>query len=144
MSWFLYDVKDRVCGLCGNFDGNVNNDMMSSNNKLEVDASHFGNSWKVIPSCADVTEVVVLNSHAHYILLPTFCWIAKLQNLDHKQTKQDTLLMPFLLVAQILAPCSDNTAKLVTVEQSCRVITGPLFKECNSQVRKTDSSKVFH
>lgn len=46
-----------MCGLCGNFDGNVNNDLMSSNNQLEVDASHFGNSWKVIPSCADVTQV---------------------------------------------------------------------------------------
>uniref|UniRef100_A0A8D0ARC9 von Willebrand factor n=1 Tax=Sander lucioperca TaxID=283035 RepID=A0A8D0ARC9_SANLU len=83
----------RVCGLCGNFDGNVNNDLVSSNNQLEVDSSHFGNSWKVIPSCADVTEV-----------------------------------------KSIPAPCSDNIVKLVTVEQSCRVITGPLFRECNSQV----------
>ncbi|XP_047237405.1 von Willebrand factor [Girardinichthys multiradiatus] len=82
--------RGRLCGLCGNFDGNVNNDLMSSNNQLEVDASHFGNSWKVIPSCADVNEVP--------------------------------------------APCSDNIAKLVTVEQSCRVITGPLFEECKSQV----------
>ncbi|KAM9352375.1 von Willebrand factor [Symphorus nematophorus] len=82
--------RGRVCGLCGNFDGNVNNDLMSSNNQLEVDSSHFGNSWKVIPSCADVT--------------------------------------------QIPAPCSDNIVKLVTVEQSCRVITGSLFRECNSQV----------
>lgn len=46
-----------MCGLCGNFDGNVNNDMMSSNNQLEVDSSHFGNSWKVVPSCADVRQV---------------------------------------------------------------------------------------
>ncbi|KAK9516736.1 hypothetical protein VZT92_024651 [Zoarces viviparus] len=82
--------RGRVCGLCGNFDGNVNNDLVSSNNQLEVDSSHFGNSWKVIPSCADVT--------------------------------------------QIPAPCSDNIVKLVTVEQSCRVITGPLFRECSSQV----------
>ncbi|KAM3870572.1 von Willebrand factor [Diretmus argenteus] len=82
--------RGRVCGLCGNFDGNVNNDLMSSNNQLEVDSAHFGNSWKVKPSCADVT--------------------------------------------QLPAPCSDNLVKLVTVEQSCRVLTGPLFKECNSQV----------
>lgn len=46
-----------MCGLCGNFDGNVNNDLMSSNHQLEVDSSHFGNSWKVIPSCADLTKV---------------------------------------------------------------------------------------
>ncbi|XP_034734682.1 von Willebrand factor isoform X2 [Etheostoma cragini] len=82
--------RGRVCGLCGNFDGNVNNDLVSSNNQLEVDSSHFGNSWKVIPSCADVREIPV--------------------------------------------PCSDNIVRLVTVEQSCRVITGPLFRECNSQV----------
>ncbi|XP_035498752.2 von Willebrand factor isoform X2 [Scophthalmus maximus] len=82
--------RGRVCGLCGNFDGNVNNDLISSNNQLEVDSSHFGNSWKVAPSCAAVT--------------------------------------------QIPAPCSDNIVKLVTVEQSCRVITGPPFRECNSQV----------
>ncbi|KAF3688863.1 von Willebrand factor [Channa argus] len=82
--------RGHVCGLCGNFDGNVNNDLMSSNNQLEVDASHLGNSWKVVPSCADIT--------------------------------------------QIPPPCSDNTVKLVSVEQSCRVITSPLFRECNNQV----------
>lgn len=53
----MLGVKGRVCGLCGNFDGNVNNDLMSSNNQLEVDSSHFGNSWKVAPSCADVAQV---------------------------------------------------------------------------------------
>ncbi|XP_053283367.1 von Willebrand factor isoform X1 [Pleuronectes platessa] len=82
--------RGRVCGLCGNFDGNVNNDLMSSNNQLEVDFSHFGNSWKVVPSCADVTQIPI--------------------------------------------PCSDNIVKLVSVEQSCRVITAPPFRECNSQV----------
>lgn len=82
--------RGKVCGLCGNFDGNVNNDLMSSNNQLEVDSSHFGNSWKVAPHCADVTKI------------PT--------------------------------PCSDNIVKLVTVEQSCRVLTGQLFRECNTQV----------
>ncbi|XP_028306519.1 von Willebrand factor isoform X2 [Gouania willdenowi] len=82
--------RGRLCGLCGNFDGNVNNDLMSSNNQLEVDSLHLGNSWKVLPSCADVTQ------------------------------------MP--------SPCNDNIVRLVTVEQSCRVISGPLFKECNSQV----------
>lgn len=75
-----------MCGLCGNFDGNVNNDLISSNNQLEVDSSHFGNSWKVLPSCADVTEVksslldenkvihfflsyLILSSHANSLVL---------------------------------------------------------------------------
>ncbi|KAM6960602.1 von Willebrand factor [Aplochiton taeniatus] len=82
--------RERVCGLCGNFDGNVNNDLLSSNHQLEVDSAHFGDSWKVRPSCADVS--------------------------------------------QLPSPCSDNLAKLVSVEQSCRVLTGPLFRECNGQL----------
>ncbi|XP_077591325.1 von Willebrand factor isoform X2 [Stigmatopora nigra] len=84
------EYKGRVCGLCGNFDGNVNNDLVSSNNQLEVDSLHFGNSWKVTPRCADVT--------------------------------------------QLQGPCNDNIIKLVTVEQSCHILTGDRFKDCNSQV----------
>ncbi|XP_072290554.1 von Willebrand factor [Eucyclogobius newberryi] len=82
--------RGKVCGLCGNYDGNINNDLMSSNKQLEVDAMHYGNSWKVVPSCADVTQTP--------------------------------------------PPCNDDIIKLVTVEQSCRVLTGPIFKECNAQV----------
>ncbi|CAL8262169.1 unnamed protein product [Merluccius merluccius] len=82
--------RGGVCGLCGNFDGNVNNDLVSSNNQLEVGFAHFGNSWKVKPSCADVT--------------------------------------------QLPSPCSDNIVKLITVEQSCSMLTGSLFKQCNDQV----------
>ncbi|XP_061679970.1 von Willebrand factor isoform X2 [Syngnathoides biaculeatus] len=84
------EYKSRVCGLCGNFDGNVNNDLVSSNNQLEVDSLHFGNSWKVAPSCPDVR--------------------------------------------QILPPCADNFNKLLKVEQSCRLLLGPIFKGCNIQV----------
>ena len=35
---------------------------------------------------------------------------------------------------QPASPWSDNIVKLMTVEQSCRVLTGPLFRDCNSQV----------
>ncbi|KAM6438314.1 von Willebrand factor [Rhynochetos jubatus] len=50
------NFKDQVCGLCGNFDGNQNNDLTSSNEHLEVDPVDFGNSWKVNPYCADVEK----------------------------------------------------------------------------------------
>lgn len=46
--------------------------MMSSNNQLEVDSSHFGNSWKVVPSCADVRQV---NSGLSLVLLYFFSQI---------------------------------------------------------------------
>ncbi|KAI2653383.1 von Willebrand factor [Labeo rohita] len=85
-----YYIILLVCGLCGNFDGNQNNDLLSSSNQMEVDAADFGNSWKVRPSCADAVPVV--------------------------------------------SQCSTDMVKLVTVEQSCRVLTSTIFRECNSVV----------
>ncbi|NP_001243217.1 von Willebrand factor precursor [Xenopus tropicalis] len=48
--------RDKVCGLCGNFDGIENNDLISSNNQIEMDPVNFGNSWKVNPLCADAAK----------------------------------------------------------------------------------------
>ncbi|XP_056092012.1 von Willebrand factor [Rhinichthys klamathensis goyatoka] len=79
--------RGKVCGLCGNFDGSQNNDLLSSSNQMEVGAADFGNSWKVRPSCADAVPVV--------------------------------------------SQCSTDMVKLVTVEQSCRVLTSAIFRECN-------------
>ncbi|MGH0173646.1 UNVERIFIED_CONTAM: hypothetical protein FKN15_066132 [Acipenser sinensis] len=49
--------RNKVCGLCGNFDGVQNNDLQSSNNQMEVEPSDFGNSWKVNPGCADAVQL---------------------------------------------------------------------------------------
>ncbi|KAG7268116.1 hypothetical protein CRUP_005475 [Coryphaenoides rupestris] len=38
--------KGKVCGLCGNYDGNVKNDFTTSNKEVVVKALQFGNSWK--------------------------------------------------------------------------------------------------
>ncbi|XP_069804640.1 IgGFc-binding protein-like [Dendropsophus ebraccatus] len=42
-----------VCGLCGNFDNNKNNDLLMKNNQLTTKPTDFGNSWKVqnVPGC---------------------------------------------------------------------------------------------
>ncbi|XP_069598457.1 IgGFc-binding protein-like [Ranitomeya imitator] len=42
-----------VCGLCGNFDNNKNNDFLMKNNQLATKPVLFGNSWKVqhVPGC---------------------------------------------------------------------------------------------
>uniref|UniRef100_UPI003AB02701 mucin-2-like n=1 Tax=Centroberyx gerrardi TaxID=166262 RepID=UPI003AB02701 len=43
--------KGKVCGLCGNYDGNIKNDFTTRNKEVVVEALEFGNSWKVSPSC---------------------------------------------------------------------------------------------
>uniref|UniRef100_A0A672KZ58 VWFD domain-containing protein n=1 Tax=Sinocyclocheilus grahami TaxID=75366 RepID=A0A672KZ58_SINGR len=50
--------KGKVCGLCGNFDGNANNDFMKHNGEVVTDPADFGNSWKVNPDCPDLTNTI--------------------------------------------------------------------------------------
>ncbi|XP_053175820.1 mucin-5B-like [Scomber japonicus] len=45
--------KGKVCGLCGNYDGNVKNDFTTRNKDVVVEALEFGNSWKMSPTCPD-------------------------------------------------------------------------------------------
>ncbi|KAJ8374864.1 hypothetical protein SKAU_G00054440 [Synaphobranchus kaupii] len=48
--------RGRVRGLCGNFDGDSENDFVTRQSIVESTAELFGNSWKVSPSCPDVKD----------------------------------------------------------------------------------------
>ncbi|KAM7366979.1 hypothetical protein PAMP_014909 [Pampus punctatissimus] len=53
------DWRNRVCGLCGNFDSNEINDLQISNSAVVSSPLAFGNSWKVTsPPCSDVTTEI--------------------------------------------------------------------------------------
>ncbi|XP_071370357.1 mucin-6 [Centroberyx affinis] len=47
--------RNRVCGLCGNFDSNEMNDLQISGSTARSSPLAFGNSWKT-PTCTDVTN----------------------------------------------------------------------------------------
>ncbi|KAM9660278.1 mucin-5AC [Trichechus inunguis] len=47
------EFKGKVCGLCGNFDGNAVNDFTTRSQSVVGDVLEFGNSWKFSPSCPD-------------------------------------------------------------------------------------------
>ncbi|XP_046890448.1 mucin-5B-like isoform X3 [Hypomesus transpacificus] len=49
--------KGKVCGLCGNYDGNAKNDFTTRNQAVVVDPVEFGNSWKVSQSCPNAVTV---------------------------------------------------------------------------------------
>ncbi|XP_075422984.1 mucin-5AC-like [Ascaphus truei] len=49
--------QDKVCGLCGNYDGNANNDFNTRGHCLVEDVIEFGNSWKLSPNCPEITFV---------------------------------------------------------------------------------------
>ncbi|XP_069764050.1 mucin-6-like isoform X2 [Narcine bancroftii] len=45
--------KNKVCGLCGNFNDDVSDDLITKGNSLVTNAAKFGNSWKSSLSCSD-------------------------------------------------------------------------------------------
>lgn len=49
-------LQGRVRGLCGNFDGDTENDFTTRQGIVESTPELFGNSWKVSPSCPDVAD----------------------------------------------------------------------------------------
>uniref|UniRef100_A0A3Q2X7S2 VWFD domain-containing protein n=1 Tax=Haplochromis burtoni TaxID=8153 RepID=A0A3Q2X7S2_HAPBU len=53
------DWRNRVCGLCGNFDSNELNDLQISGSAVVSSPMAFGNSWKAAtPPCTDVTTEI--------------------------------------------------------------------------------------
>ncbi len=49
-------LRGRVGGLCGNFDGDAENDFTTRQGIMESTPELFGNSWKISPSCPDVSD----------------------------------------------------------------------------------------
>uniref|UniRef100_A0A3P8V8E3 SCO-spondin n=1 Tax=Cynoglossus semilaevis TaxID=244447 RepID=A0A3P8V8E3_CYNSE len=49
-------LRGRVGGLCGNFDGDTENDFTTRQGIVESTPELFGNSWKLSPSCPDVAD----------------------------------------------------------------------------------------
>ncbi|KAF4095523.1 hypothetical protein G5714_023126 [Onychostoma macrolepis] len=49
-------LRGRVGGLCGNFDGDAENDFTTRQSIMESTPELFGNSWKISPSCPDVSD----------------------------------------------------------------------------------------
>ncbi|XP_075044685.1 mucin-5AC-like [Mixophyes fleayi] len=45
--------KGKLCGLCGNYDGNRNNDFTTHSNAIVGNIEEFGNSWKLSSTCPD-------------------------------------------------------------------------------------------
>lgn len=51
---FCLAAQGEVCGLCGDFDGDGQNDFTTQGQLIVSNPIEFGNSWKVSSSCPDV------------------------------------------------------------------------------------------
>ncbi|XP_043562375.1 mucin-2 [Chiloscyllium plagiosum] len=51
-----HSFQSSICGLCGNYDGNVHNDFTTRNRLVVVNMEEFGNSWKVSPVCPNAKK----------------------------------------------------------------------------------------
>ncbi|XP_075181508.1 uncharacterized protein LOC142254347 [Anomaloglossus baeobatrachus] len=51
------NFQGKVCGICGNYDGNGNNDFTTRSRSVVENLMEFGNSWKTSPSCPNVDVI---------------------------------------------------------------------------------------
>ncbi|KAM4723119.1 mucin-2-like [Rhinophrynus dorsalis] len=59
-------LKGQLCGLCGNYDDNRNNDFTTRTNAVVENIEEFGNSWKLSLTCPDAkvrTDPCVMNPY---------------------------------------------------------------------------------
>uniref|UniRef100_A0A4W3GA11 VWFD domain-containing protein n=1 Tax=Callorhinchus milii TaxID=7868 RepID=A0A4W3GA11_CALMI len=47
--------KGKICGLCGNFNDNITDDLTTKGNSLVIKTLEFGNSWKS-GHCEDIAN----------------------------------------------------------------------------------------
>ncbi|KAK6323422.1 hypothetical protein J4Q44_G00057610 [Coregonus suidteri] len=47
----INDYKDKLCGLCGDYNGNSNNDFKKPDGSLTTNPNDFGHSWVTDPNC---------------------------------------------------------------------------------------------
>ena len=48
--------KNRVKGLCGNYNGQTEDDFVTRTGSVEFSASVFGDSWKISDSCPEIIQ----------------------------------------------------------------------------------------
>ncbi|XP_071972693.1 mucin-5B-like [Engystomops pustulosus] len=80
------NYKGMVCGLCGDFDGNGNNDFTTRSQCVVEDVKEFRDSWKVSPNCPEVyitKDPCVVNPYR-------LAWAQKMCN---------------ILLSSVFAPC---------------------------------------
>ena len=53
--------KGNVAGLCGNFNGDSQDDFKTPSNMIEASPNTFGDSWKLHQYCPSVQNIEVLN-----------------------------------------------------------------------------------
>uniref|UniRef100_A0A087X468 VWFD domain-containing protein n=1 Tax=Poecilia formosa TaxID=48698 RepID=A0A087X468_POEFO len=69
-TYFVIQLESQfmgeVCGLCGNFDGNGENDFTTRSGLVVSSPLEFANSWKGDSSCSDVDKLVDACEEAHH------------------------------------------------------------------------------
>lgn len=47
-----------MCGLCGNYDGDWNNDLMTRGGEEVTEPTEFGNSWRASATCPEANGTI--------------------------------------------------------------------------------------
>lgn len=110
-------LRGQVGGLCGNFDGDTENDFTTRQGIVESTPELFGNSWKVSPSCPDVANQDLRDPCAVSAVL-------HINMLSCKETMFSSATLSFQL----------NPYRVTWARKRCAVLTQELFSVCHHEV----------
>lgn len=68
LTHFVSSYYDQMCGLCGDYDGNPNNDFTKPDGSQTDSSNQFGDSWKTDED-EDATSVTLTLLHNQTVLL---------------------------------------------------------------------------
>uniref|UniRef100_A0A8C5PZ85 Otogelin like n=1 Tax=Leptobrachium leishanense TaxID=445787 RepID=A0A8C5PZ85_9ANUR len=115
------DHKGKVCGLCGNFNGNWSDDLIMQHRELTEDIAMFGNSWHV----QTLEEPICVSTSSDY---PSPC--CHVPTHEAMFVKCQVLLhFPFLSCHETIDPysyiasCMNDLCKQDDEETYCRAVT---------------------
>ena len=126
-------MYNQTQGLCGTFDNNQNNDLLTRQHNLEPNPNLFGNSWKTRSECPDLPAHVSVNMEFPVCDFIRFLGCSKFINRIQLRNKHTNVvwhkvLKVFKLVLQVPPnPCDTDPAQKQRATAMCDNLNSDVF-----------------
>ncbi|KAF4089273.1 hypothetical protein AMELA_G00064400 [Ameiurus melas] len=87
----IKDYQDKLCGLCGDYNGNIKDDFRTPTGELVNSPTEFGNSWNTDP---EVSSKTVCLTCVHWVALTLHC-VKRLKPTNRKCQDRGVLIGPW-------------------------------------------------
>ena len=117
--------KSKICGLCGNYNGDKDDDFMTKRSRTVSELELFTASWKVCNCCMKSFKQI---SHS-FININQYHQIGKTMVCEANPTSTGSLKLSKNLT------CTNNWERQIHAMNVCKILKSPLFSACHHMIR---------